>query len=68
MMPAETNGMTCGRNNTVRATTASRLCEIRRMVAATSRPRITGTKLKNTISSNALRIEPYSSGSEKIFA
>ena len=54
MMPAATSGMTCGRKSTVRATTASRLVAISRIVAAITSPSATGMKLKKTISSKAL--------------
>ena len=51
-MPAATRGMTCGRKSTVRATRASRLVAIRRMVDAIASPSRTGIALKKMISLN----------------
>ena len=68
MIPAATSGMTCGRNSTVRATTASLLAAIWRMEVAMSSPSVTGTKLKKAMSWKALRIAPYSAESVTMLA
>ena len=46
MMPAATSGMICGRNSTVRETSASRLAANLRIVAAVASPSATGMMLK----------------------
>ena len=62
-MPAATRGMTCGRKRTVRAKVPSDPAATLRITDATTRPSVTGMKLKKMISRKALKIVPSRFGS-----
>ncbi len=68
MIPAATSGMTWGRNRTVRAAAPSRPIATRWITLATTSPRLTGIRLKNTTRRNAFPIVSSMTGSLRTVA